>query len=238
MSNLMRNNLGAPEAVQTHEKCADLGSARGLTGRCIMTTRKRQKVFGMRNTVRRRLWHLSSGLGIALAGWFLPDTILLVLLGVITFLFLAFEIIRLNIPRVNSWFFSHFGSLLRDGERSTVTTSSYVLIAALMGYLFFGREIAVLSVCFLAVGDVAAGVVGLWIGRTKLFGKALEGDLACFFACLAAGFILHYSGLHVRLMPIVVGSLAATIGQAIRNPAVDDNLTLPLFAGVAMAAMP
>lgn len=192
----------------------------------------------MRNTLRRRLWHLSSGLCIALAAWFLPHMILLVSLGVITFLFLAFEITRLNIPRVNNWLFSHFGSLLRDGERSSVTTSSYVLIAALAGYLFFGRDIAVLSVCFLAVGDVAAGVVGRWIGRTRLFGKALEGDLACFFACLATGFILHYSGLHVGLVPILVGSAAATIGQAICNPAVDDNLTLPLFAGVAMAAMP
>lgn len=193
----------------------------------------------MRNTLRRRLWHLSSGLCIALAAWFLPDTILLVSLGAITFLFLAFEILRLNTPRINNWFFSRFGSLLRDGERSSVTTSSYVLIAALMGYLFFGREIAVLSVSFLAVGDVAAGVVGGWIGRTRLFGKALEGDLACFFACLAAGFILHYcAGLHVGMVPILVGSVAATVGQAIRNPAVDDNLTLPLLAGVAMAAMP
>lgn len=192
----------------------------------------------MKNTLRRRLWHLSSGLCIALAAWFLPDTILLVSLGAITFLFLAFEILRLNIPRINNWFFSRFGSLLRDGERASVTTSSYVLIAALIGYLFFGREIAVLSVCFLAVGDVAAGIVGCWIGRTRLFGKALEGDLACFFACLAAGFILHYAGLHVGLLPILVGSVAATVGQAIRNPAVDDNLTLPLLAGVAMAAMP
>lgn len=192
----------------------------------------------MGSTLRRRLWHLSSGLCMALAVWFLPDTALVATLGSITFVYLAFEILRLNVPSVNNWFFSRFGSLLRDGERSTVTTSSYVLIAALTGYLFFGREIAVLSVCFLAVGDVAAGIVGRWIGRTRLFGKALEGDLACFFACLAAGFILHYSGLHIGLVPILVGAVAATIGQAVRNPAVDDNLTLPLFAGVAMAAMP
>src|SRR4030042_5954202 len=103
----------------------------GLTRRCIISTRSRKKGLGMRNTLRRRMWHLSSGLCIAMAAWFLPDTILLVSLGTITFLFLAFEILRLNIPRINDWFFSRFGSLLRDGERASVTTSSYVLIAAL-----------------------------------------------------------------------------------------------------------
>lgn len=118
-----------------------------------------------------------------------------------------------------------------------MTTSSYVLIAALVAYLAFGRDIAVLSVCFLAVGDVAAGVVGWHMGRTRLFGKALEGDLACLVSCLATGFLLHYAGLNVGLVTITAGALGATLGQAISGP-VDDNLTLPLLAGVAMAAMP
>jgi dolichol kinase len=191
----------------------------------------------MRSMLRRRSWHLSAGLCIAFAAWFLPTTAMLISLGLVTFVFLAFEFIRLKVPSVNRWFFSHFGSLLREEETSRVTASSYVLVAALMAYLAFGRDIAVLSVCFLAVGDVAAGIVGRYIGRTRLFGKALEGDLACFMACLAAGFALHYAGLDIGLVTILVGSIGATIGQAIRNP-VDDNLTLPLFAGAVMAAIP
>lgn len=191
----------------------------------------------MRNTLRRRLWHISAGLSIALAAWFLPERTMLISLGLVTFVFLGFEFTRLKVPHINRWFLSRFGSILREEETSRVTTSSYVLISALVAYLAFGREIAVLSVCFLAVGDVAAGIVGPYLGRTKLFGKALEGDLACFVACLAAGFVLCYAGLGVGLMAVLAGSLAATVGQAIRSP-VDDNLTLPLFAGMAMAAMP
>ena len=191
----------------------------------------------MRNMLKRRLWHVSAGLCIALAAWFLAETAMLTSLGFVTFVFLTFEFLRLKVPSVNRWFFSHFGSLLREEETSRVTTSSYVLVAALVAYLAFGRDIAVLSVCFLAVGDVAAGIVGRYMGRTRLFGKALEGDLACLVACLAAGFALHYAGLDMGLVTIVAGSTAATIGQAIRNP-VDDNLTLPLFAGAVMAAIP
>ena len=191
----------------------------------------------MRNTLRRRLWHISAVLSIALAAWFLPERTMLISLGLVTFFFLGFEFTRLNVPHINRWFVSRFGPILREEEVSRVTPSSYVLISALVAYLAFGREIAMLSVCFLAVGDVAAGIVGLQLGRTKLFGKALEGDLACFVSCLAAGFVLCYAGLEVGLMAVLVGSLAATVGQAIRSP-VDDNLTLPLFAGMAMAAMP
>ena len=191
----------------------------------------------MRSMLGRRLWHVSTGLCIVAAAWLLPKTTFLLSLGAVTFLFLAFELVRLRASSVNRWFCLHFGSLLRQEEVSHVTTSSYVLIAALVAYLAFGRDIAVLSVCFLAVGDVAAGIVGWHMGRTKLLGKALEGDLACLVSCLATGFLLHYVGLNVGLVTIAAGALGATIGQAVSGP-VDDNLTLPLLAGVAMAVVP
>ena len=172
-----------------------------------------------------------------MAAWFLPQMILILTMGSVTFLFLAFEFTRLRVTSINWWFISHFGSMLREEEVSGVTTSSYVLVAAVVAYLVFGRDIAMLSVSFLAIGDVAAAIVGQNIGRTKLFGKALEGDLACFISCLATGFVLHYAGLDVSPLTIIVGSLGATVGQAIKMP-VDDNLTLPLFAGVVMAVVP
>lgn len=191
----------------------------------------------MRSALRRRLFHLVAGLAIALAAWFLPGDRLLVWLGTVTLLYLAFEFTRLRVPRLNRWFFRYFGSLLREAEATRVTTSSYVLIAALISYRVFGRDIAVLCVSFLAVGDVAAGVVGCHMGRTRLFGKSLEGDVACFISCLATGFALCYAGLDVGPIAVLTGSLAATAGQGIPSP-VDDNLTLPLLAGVAMAAVP
>jgi len=178
-----------------------------------------------------------AGLSIVMAMCFLPKMTLLLSLGSVTFLFLVFEFIRLRVSGINWWFISRFGSMLRKEEASSVTTSSYVLVAALVSYMAFGRDIAILSVSFLAIGDVAAAIVGQHIGRTRLFGKALEGDLACFFSCLAIGFVLYYTGLNVGSRTIVIGAVGATVGQAIQMP-VDDNLTLPLFAGVLMAAVP
>ena len=178
-----------------------------------------------------------AGLSIVMAMCFLPKMTLLLSLGSVTFLFLVFEFIRLRVSGINRWFISRFGSMLREEETSSVTTSSYVLVAALVSYMAFGRDIAILSVSFLAVGDVAAAIVGQHIGRTRLFGKALEGDLACFFSCLAIGFVFYYAGLNVGSLTIVIGAVGATVGQAIQMP-VDDNLTLPLLAGVLMVAVP
>ena len=191
----------------------------------------------MKSSLRRRLFHLSAGLCIVIALWSLPKMPLLLSLGSVTFLFLIFESTRLRVSSINRWFISHFGSMLREGEKSSLTTSNYVLLAALVSYIVFGRDIAILSVSFLAIGDVAAAIVGQHIGRTRLFGKALEGDLACFLSCLAIGFIFYYVGLNVGSLTIVIGAAGATVGQAIQMP-VDDNLTLPLFAGVLMAAVP
>lgn len=191
----------------------------------------------MKSTLRRRLFHLSAGLAIVIAMCFLPGVSLLLALGSVTVLFLAFEFIRLKVPGVNRRFIHCFGSLLRKEEAVSVTTSSYVLVAAVISYLAFGRDIAILSVSFLAIGDVAAAIVGQRIGWTRLFGKALEGDLACFLSCLAVGFIFYYAGLNVGSVTIILGAIGATIGQAVQTP-VDDNLTLPLMAGALMAAVP
>jgi glycerol-3-phosphate acyltransferase PlsY len=191
----------------------------------------------LKSSLRRRLFHMLAGLSIVMAMCFLPKMTLLLSLWSVTFLFLVFEFIRLRVSGINWWFISLFGSMLREEETTGVTTSSYVLVAALVSYMAFGRDIAILSVSFLAIGDVAAAIVGQHIGRTRLFGKALEGDLACFFSCLAIGFVLYYAGLHVGSRTIVIGAVGATVGQAIQMP-VDDNLTLPLFAGVLMAAVP
>ena len=166
----------------------------------------------------------------------MPEVPLLLSLGSVTFLFLVFEFIRLRLPVINRWFISHFRSMLREEEMKNVTTSSYVLIAAIVAYLAFGKDIAVCAVSFLAIGDVAAAIVGERIGTTRLWGKALEGDLACFVSCLAIGFILCYTGKDVSPLAILAGSVGATIGQAIKMP-VDDNLTLPLLAGVLMATV-
>lgn len=201
-----------------------------------MDYRGEARHFSMSSTLKRGLFHIFGGLSVPIAALFLPRMVLLISLGAVTFIFLAFELLRFRAPGINRWFFSFFKPLLREKEASRLTGSSYILIASLIAFLAFQRDIAVLALSFLAVGDPVATIVGKWIGKRKLLGKTLEGDLACFVACVAVGFVFYYAGLNIPLLAILAGSVGATIMEAIPLP-INDNLTMPLFAGLVMTVM-
>jgi glycerol-3-phosphate acyltransferase PlsY len=188
------------------------------------------------NTLKRGLFHIFGGLCIPIVALFLPRMVFIILLCVVTFIFLAFEIIRLRAPRINTWFLSFFKPLLRRKEASRLTGTSYMLIASLIAFLVFQRDIAVLALSFVAVGDAVATIVGKWIGKKKLFGKTLEGDLACFVSCVLIGLVLCHTGLDIPLLAVLAGSIGASIMEALPLP-INDNLTMPLFAGLVMTVM-
>jgi len=158
-------------------------------------------------------------------------------LGVATFVFLLFEFLRLRYSSLNRWFFLHFAPLLRATEKSHLTGASYILIASWLVFLAFEREIAVLALSFLAVGDAIATLVGQQIGKTRFLGKTLEGNLACFFSCFITGLVYYYAGLDVSLLTILIGASGATVIEAVPLP-ISDNLTMPLFAGILMTVSP
>ena len=166
----------------------------------------------------------------------MPRTTLLIFLGVVTFIILILELIRFRNSSINRWVFLHFSALLRDAEISRLTGTSYLLIASLVAFLAFPKEIAVASLSFLAVGDAVADMVGKKLGKRKLFDKTLEGTLACLASCIAVGFALHYTVTDIRLPVILTGALVATAVEAVPLP-INDNLTMPLSAGVVMMLM-
>ncbi len=103
----------------------------------------------------------------------------------------------------------------------------------MIAFLAFERDIAILALSFLAVGDAVATIVGKKIGKNIFLGKTVEGDLACLASCAATGFVFYYAGLDIDLFTILLGSLAATIIEGVNLP-INDNLTIPLFSGLMM----
>jgi len=190
----------------------------------------------MSNVLKRGLFHIFVGLSIAVAAYFLSRRPLLISTGVVTFIWLAFELLRLRYAGINSWFFSWFRPLLREEEASRLTGASYMLIGCLITFLVFPRDIAVLAICFLAVGDAAATIVGTYLGTRGVFGKTVEGNSACFVSCVGIGFILYYADLDIHPLAILLGSAGATIVDAVPL-LIDDNLTMPLFAGLVIWAV-
>ena len=190
----------------------------------------------MPNMLRRGLVHALSGLSIVVAAYLLPRVWFLASLGGTTLLILVFDIARLRSPRANALFFRHSESLLREQEASRLTGATYLLVGSLAAFLAFPRDIAMLAVGFLAVGDPIATIVGTYRGRTLLLGRTPEGDLACLLSCISVALAFHYAGFDVRLPAALAGAVFATIAQAVRTP-INDNLTMPLLAGLVMWLM-
>ena len=176
----------------------------------------------------RKSIHLS-GLALPVIYLFLDKPTMLVIIGILTGLALAVELVKWLSPRFGEFFFQIFASLLRTHERKgAMTGATYYLISAFLCIFFFAKTLAIVCIFFMILGDLAAALVGKKWGRTKLLGKkSLEGSTACFFVCVVIAL--------VKLNPIVaiVGALVATIVELIPFP-IDDNLTVPLISGAVM----
>lgn len=181
--------------------------------------------------LKRKAIHLAS-LAIPVGFYFSPDSWYPwwergLLASVI--LSLAIEVFRLNHPRTRHVFRHFFGELLRNHEEASLLGSTYLLIACLLSIHLFEKPVAVLALSFLILGDTMAAVVGKSIGRVRIFGKTLEGSLACFVVCY--GLTAAVPGIP---FPVgLVGAAVATLFELLPIP-LDDNFRIPLSAGFAM----
>jgi dolichol kinase len=142
---------------------------------------------------------------------------------------LAIEVFRLNHPRTRHVFRHFFGQLLRNHEEASLLGSTYLLIACLLTIHLFAKPVAVLALSFLILGDTMAALIGKSIGRVPLFGKTLEGSLACFAVCYA----LTATVPGIPFPVGIVGAAVATVFELLPIP-LDDNFRIPLSAGFAM----
>jgi dolichol kinase len=184
--------------------------------------------------LKRKSIHLAS-IAIPLAYYLTPDSWqrnwerALLALVIVS---LAIEVFRLNHPRTRYIFRHFFGELIRNHEEVSLLGSTYLLIACVLTIHLFPKPVAMLALSFLIVGDTMAAIVGKWIGRVHMFGKTLEGSIACFIVCFAM--TLWVQGIPVPVG--LVGAATATIFELLPIP-LDDNFRIPLSAGFAMDLM-
>ena len=187
-------------------------------------------------TIRRGLVHIALALSIAILVSLLPRDIVLMLLSLFTSVVIIADLSRLRFAKFHTWFQAVFKPFLRDYESSRLLGATYMLVGCLVSVTLFPREIAVLAISYLAVGDALATVVGERIGKHRLFKKNLEGVLACLFGCVAIGLGWYFSGLNASLVLVLAGAIVAAAAESLPLP-IDDNLTIPVLSGLVMAAI-
>lgn len=192
----------------------------------------------------RRVFHMASGLAIAVASFFLESKQAFVLaLSVAALIDLVIEGLRLVYMPFNRLIEKLFGDLMRDGEQRQLSGIAYYLIGCTVAALIFPRVIAVLAILFLAFGDPIAALVGLRFGKRpfpsplQVPQKSIEGSVACFVVCSGITFAIvdffpktEHLQLMDRFMFAGLGGLSAVLGEFMPLRT-DDNLALPLVAG-------
>jgi dolichol kinase len=181
----------------------------------------------------RKLYHFIGGIALLSLYTVLGRDRALVVYGACFVMVLGFEAIRLSFPEVNSFIFTHLGSFVRESEADKLTgTAPYILGIGLSLYAY-SEPVATAAICFLAVGDVTATLIGERYGRTKIGDKSLEGTGGFLFAALAAGGVLLILGMGTTPWVMVLGALVAAGVELLTLP-VNDNLVIPIVSGGVM----
>ncbi|WP_049969306.1 diacylglycerol/polyprenol kinase family protein [Haladaptatus cibarius] len=180
----------------------------------------------MSGEIKRRLVHVS---GTGFPALYLLDLVtwhelrLLLVLG--SLVALVLEIIRLYIGL--DW--NIYDELTREYEQDNLAGYALYFFGMTVTAWAFQPEIAIPAMLMLTIADPISGL----LGSGELGVKATHTLLATFAVCVAIASIF---GLPVPAA--ILGAIAATLADGVKpviaGYVIDDNLTIPIGAGVAI----
>ena len=126
-----------------------------------------------------------------------------------------------------------FNFMLRSYElKGRFTGATWVVTGAFVTVAIFPKEIAILALLFMGLGDTVAGLIGSHFGRIKIWNKTLEGTLAGLAICfLITGF---FPGISIWIR--ISGAVSAMLAELSPIP-LDDNIMIPMVSGTIMVVM-
>ncbi len=180
--------------------------------------------------VGRRVFHLIAASCTTLLVLVLPEPAYMSLVGGGALLSLAVDVGRQRTGFFNRVYMGIFRSVLKPSEATDITGATYLLIAIFFAFYFFGAEVALPVLMFVAVGDPVAALIGPRCPGPRLWGKSPVGSLAFVAASLGVWAILVSAGVGAWSWAVVITAVFAA-GVELTPLPLDDNLTVPLIAG-------
>lgn len=182
----------------------------------------------------RKIWHILGVCIIILAYAYLPLWLARTLMGIAWLVFVPLDFLRQRSPALNDLLMHVFKPFMREYEAHGLAGTTYLLTGASLVVFICPREVALLSLLFLAFADPFASYFGIRFGKDKIFGhKSVQGSLAAFLICAFATVLFLYtrSLLLDRLIIVsLLGGLIGALAELIPFGRLDDNLTLPIFS--------
>ena len=183
----------------------------------------------LKSEIIRKLIHFLIALSPLMASINRLFTLIFLLIGTLSYV--IFEILRIRgvkIPLVSAL----TAMASRPCDKGHFVLAPITLgMGAFLSLLLFQPLAASIAVYALAFGDGCAALAGKFFGRLKppfLFGKSIEGSLACFAAVLISSYLVS-SSIKIALISALTAMLAESL------PLEDfDNLALPLAVGLVV----
>ena len=179
-----------------------------------------------RTELRRKYIHLI-GLVVPALYWLTGKQVTLCFVAFFLFLFTAFELyrIRRGIPVKKAATIAK--PLIRSHEKRGIGAHVFFAAGAFVAVLAYPKEVAIAALLMATLADGGAAVVGSMCGRHKLIGrKTLEGSLTLFLIAIVLA-----AWLVKPFLAAFVGAIAAACVELLPT---NDNLTVPVAAGLAM----
>ena len=200
----------------------------------LVASRERRAVQGVPPPpVWRRLFHIVAGSSIPLAAIWVSETVMVWALAILASQALGLDLVRLRAGWLNALFIRWLAPLLKQDEATHNTGATYMLIAALVVYVLYGKEVAIPVMLFLSLGDPAAAIVGRSMPGPRILGKSPLGTAAFIGVGFGAVAVLVAANGIDHHWALWVGAGVAGVVELASIPP-DDNLSIPLVAGTAM----
>ena len=181
--------------------------------------------------IKRKIIHLSNSVIPLSYYFFVEDRLMMIwILLSITIFFVAVDYFRFRIGWIQKWFSVFFSSMLRKHElEGKLTGATWAFIGATISVFLFEKDIAVLALLFMSVGDTVAALIGQQYGKIKIGEKTIEGFAGGLVSCILISIFFP----SVNWINRIAGSLIASLIE-LSPISVDDNLMIPLISGGMM----
>tara|TARA_Y100000748_G_scaffold205079_1_gene171692 strand:+ start:26514 stop:27098 length:585 start_codon:yes stop_codon:yes gene_type:complete len=183
---------------------------------------------------QRKVIHLFN-LIIPFSYWFIiPDqNQFKIIIITFTAFFILADFFRKKSKLIKKFFKIFFGKMLREHElNGKFTGATWVMISASITILVFPKNIAIISLIFMSVGDTFAALIGRKFGKFKIYDKSLEGFFGGLIICLIAAY--YYEPLPFYVSS--VGALSAMLFETLPLP-FDDNFRIPIGSAIIMTIL-
>ena len=195
----------------------------------LFFTAARKNFDELKAEIIRKALHFLIALSPSMAAVNRPFTVLFLMFGTLGYTFM--EYLRLSgvkVPVISS--LTSMASRSRDIGRFVMGPVTLGL-GALLALLLYPSPVAAIAIYALAFGDGFASLVGKIFGKVRpsfLYGKSVEGSLACFTAVLISAYAVSGS-VYIAL----IAAFTAMVVEAL--PLEDyDNLALPVTVGLVV----